>query len=106
MRGMRQPQSPRVGTALVPLVLAVALWWLSARADDAPPAGAPTAFGPVNFEKPPATLSGNTAEAQCVAYSPDGETLAAGAADKAVRLWDVRSGQLRNTLKGHNDVVA
>jgi WD40 repeat protein len=36
-----------------------------------------------------------------VAYSADGATLAAGCSDGSIRLWDVASGELRQTLSGH-----
>jgi WD40 repeat protein len=48
-----------------------------------------------------ATLRGHTDMVFAVAYSPDGQTLATGAADQTVRLWDPRTGQTRVTLKGH-----
>jgi WD40 repeat protein len=43
----------------------------------------------------------------CLAFAPDGKTLAAGgsARDNIVRLWDVQTGKLTGTLKGHEDAV-
>jgi WD40 repeat protein len=38
-------------------------------------------------------------------FSPDGETVASGAGDQAVKLWDVKTGRERATLKGHTDRV-
>jgi RNA polymerase sigma factor (sigma-70 family) len=40
-------------------------------------------------------------------FAPDGRTLAAGgsARDNIVRLWDVQTGKLTGTLKGHEDAV-
>src|SRR6516225_1706205 len=35
---------------------------------------------------------------QCLAYSPDGKTLAAGGGNDVVRLWDATSGKLIRTL--------
>src|SRR5262249_10038403 len=60
---------------------------------------------PVTFE-PPVTLPAAAADVLAVAYAPDGETLAAGGADKLVRLLAVSPGKVRLTLTGHGDVVA
>jgi hypothetical protein len=40
-----------------------------------------------------------------VAFSPDGKRLASGDTDKAVKLWDVATGQPIHTLKGHGSNV-
>jgi WD40 repeat protein len=47
----------------------------------------------------------NTVFMYALALSSDGRWLAAGSPDKAVRAWDVPSGELRATLSGHSDWV-
>jgi WD40 repeat protein len=42
---------------------------------------------------------------RCVAFSPDGRSLALGGDDNKVRIWDMPSGNERAVLKGHADVV-
>ncbi len=39
---------------------------------------------------------------RCIAMSPDGMIIATGSEDTTIRLWDINTGQLTRTLKGHN----
>jgi WD40 repeat protein len=55
--------------------------------------------------KETATLSGHTATVLSVAFSPDGRTLASGAADNTVKLWDVAGPREITTLRGHTGWV-
>ena len=48
---------------------------------------------------------GFTSSAFAVAFSNDGKMLAAGNYEGTMRLWDVESGQLRGSFKGHTDAI-
>ena len=48
-------------------------------------------------------LKRHRTEVYSVAFSPDGSTLASGAGDDTVRLWDAVTGDHKRTLKGHRD---
>lgn len=41
----------------------------------------------------------------CVAPSPKGRYVAAGGHDKTIRIWDLGSGELAHTLRGHDEAV-
>ena len=51
------------------------------------------------------SLRGGRSGTRCVAFSPDGQTIAAGWGDGKVRLWDVQTGEWKETLKGHSSEV-
>ena len=54
-------------------------------------------------------LQGHTSWIYCLAFSPDGQTLASGSEDQTIRLWDVWApsgrGQVRAILQGHGSGV-
>jgi WD40 repeat protein len=52
-----------------------------------------------------ASLIGHRGEVYCVAFSPDGRTLASASQDRTVRLWDVVTRRTRTILVGHGDEV-
>jgi WD40 repeat protein len=51
-------------------------------------------------------LKGHTARLECVAFSPDGQRLASGSSDQAVKVWNAHTGQQILTIKGAGSAVA
>jgi WD40 repeat protein len=47
------------------------------------------------------SFTGATRTGAAAAFSPDGTLLAIGGDDQLIGVWDVRTGQLRDTLRGH-----
>ena len=50
-------------------------------------------------------LTGHTGWVQSVSFSPEGTTIASGAADNTIRLWDAQTGAPKRTLTGHTSWV-
>jgi hypothetical protein len=48
-----------------------------------------------------AVLTGHRNPILCLAFSPDGRTLASGSTDREIKLWEVATGKERATLSGH-----
>jgi WD40 repeat protein len=44
-------------------------------------------------------------QAHATAVSPDGRILASGSTDRTVRLWDVKTGEILFSLKGHSGPI-
>jgi WD40 repeat protein/class 3 adenylate cyclase len=51
-------------------------------------------------------LEGHTGAITSLAWAPDGQTLASGAADRSIRLWNPAAGVFIRELVGHTDVVS
>ena len=56
-------------------------------------------------DRPPAELARASDEMLCAAFSPDGQSLAVGGADNALRIFEVKSGVERMRLEQHSDWV-
>src|SRR5258705_7167697 len=50
-------------------------------------------------------LNGHAGSVLAVAFSPDGNVLATGSRDTLIKLWDPRTGELKQTLTDHTGDV-
>jgi WD40 repeat protein len=50
-------------------------------------------------------MTGNKSRKNCVAFSPDGATVASSDYDGMIKLWDIATGKEQATLKGQMDTV-
>jgi WD40 repeat protein len=49
------------------------------------------------------TLAGHKKTIRCIAFSPDGQTLASGSDDNTIKLWNIATGRELRTLTGHGE---
>jgi len=92
----------RLRAAAVALLLSTAATALPLRAegpDGAPPAATTTARPELELQ------IGHTGPVNRVVYSPDGKLLASASEDRTVKLWDIATGTLQQTLTGHGGPV-
>jgi serine/threonine protein kinase len=61
-----------------------------------------TAIGKITLAN---TLTGHSDTVWFVTISPDGQTVVSSSGDKTIKLWNLRTGELRRTLSGHSDQV-
>ena len=50
-------------------------------------------------------LAGHDGPVRSVAFSPNGQLVASGSEDNAIRLWDVATGEVAQVLRGHGSAV-
>ncbi|HET6878586.1 MAG TPA: WD40 repeat domain-containing protein [Pirellulales bacterium] len=68
--------------------------------------GLPSIECPIHIHDPTAgdkkmSLPGHRGAIDCLAFSPDGDTLATGGEDRQIKIWSVKTGEQIKTLKGH-----
>ena len=58
----------------------------------------------MKIDRPKLSFKGHTAQIACIAFSPDGKTIATGGFDNTLRLWDTTTGKPK-IIKEHNGWV-
>jgi len=81
----------------------------------ATPSGIPPILPPKTFPVPsrevrswkahPGGWNGAICSGHCLAFTPDEQLLASGSYDNTIKLWQVSTGRLLNTLSGHKNSV-
>lgn len=51
------------------------------------------------------TLTDHSDTVNCIAISPDGQTLVSGSADKTIKIWNLKTGRQLHTIEGHSDTI-
>ena len=59
----------------------------------------------VGQPQPEKTLTGHKQTISCLAFSPDGKTLASGGVDQALKRWDLTALNERSSVVEHTDAI-
>jgi WD40 repeat protein len=94
---------PPIIYLLLVVLLGGSGWWVVRQSDFEPIAVLSWLAGDPLFQADQ-TLTGHDDIVQSVSISPDGNTLVSGSDDNTIKIWDLATGQLRQTL-GHDDIV-
>lgn len=60
---------------------------------------------PIEHISPVKIMTGHTSFINCLVFSPDGETLISGSADKTIKIWNFATGKEIRTIKDHNSFI-
>jgi WD40 repeat protein len=55
-------------------------------------------YDPAALTSPPRLLEGHARDVLSVAFSPDGETILSGSQDGTVKVWDIKTGELKHSI--------
>lgn len=64
-----------------------------------------TQIAPIEDISPLKILTGHSSFINCLVFSPDGQTLISGSADKTIRFWNLATGKEIRTIKDHNSFI-